>query len=154
MCVCVCVCVSVSVSVSVSVWSSGRIVVPKLIIKSNILQRQVTKVCKSAMKGTQLWKMKQTWRGQVITVVLQKMQIFWDVTPYRPANSCRLFKGWFCFPAQIQAVLCDDTLLGHLAAENGDTKSLWQAGNYLTVNTARYLRSFELLNNSFTQGRI
>jgi hypothetical protein len=58
------------------------------------------------------------------------------LTPYRPANSCRQFKGKFCLAPQFQAVLRDGTLLGHLAVENGDTKILRQAGNYITVDTA------------------
>jgi len=72
------------------------------------------------------------------------MQVFWVVTPYRPANSCRLLKGWFRLPPQVQAVPGDGTVTGHLAAENGDTKILRQAGNYLMVDTACYLKRFEL----------
>jgi hypothetical protein len=88
------------------------------------------------MNGTQLWKLERTWRCKGSTVVLLKMQVFWDATSYRSAKITDYSKDGFAFLLRFRQSYVEAPSLDFLLLIEGDAKTFRQAGNYLTVDTA------------------
>ena len=78
----------------------------------------------------------KTWRCKGSTVVLLKMQVFWDATSYRSAKITDYSKDGFAFLLRFRQSYVEAPSLDFLLLIEGDAKTFRQAGNYLTVDTA------------------